>query len=121
MTKKFKIEAETKFITLKSPTSVYLQFVCSDYSEKRGYTFYALTENEIKNSFIDKIRLKNLKKRIHLENKGKVLFQRSHGSPRKKTFSEDFPKKNVDKNFNIVKVISRSHYKKLIQNKFNTF
>ena len=84
MTKKFKIEAETKFITLKSPTSVYLQFVCSDYSEKRGYTFYALTENEIKNSFIDKIRLKNLKKRIHLENKGKVLFQKTHRSPRKK-------------------------------------
>ena len=95
MTKKFKIEAETKFITLKSPTSVYLQFVCSDYSEKRGYTFYALTENEIKNSFIDKIRLKNLKKRIHLENKGKVLFQRSHGSPRKKHFRRDSRKRTL--------------------------
>ena len=74
LSKNFKIDVETKFITLKSPNSVYLQFVCSDYSGKRGYTFYALTENETKNSFIDKIRLKNLKKQIHLENKGKVLF-----------------------------------------------
>ena len=72
--KNFKIDVETKFITLKNPNSVYLQFVCSDYSGKRGYTFYALTENETKNSVIDKIRLKNLKKQIHSENKGKVLF-----------------------------------------------
>ena len=74
ISKNFKIDVETKFITLKNPNSVYLQFVCSDYSGKRGYTFYALTENETKNSFIDKIRLKNLKKQIHSENKGKVLF-----------------------------------------------
>merc|ERR1711917_117961 len=74
ISKNFKIDVETKFITLKNPNSVYLQFVCSDYSGKRGYTFYALTENETKNSVIDKIRLKNLKKQIHSENKGKVLF-----------------------------------------------
>ena len=76
ISKNFKIDVETKFITLKNPNSVYLQFVCSDYSGKRGYTFYALTENETKNSVIDKIRLKNLKKQIHSENKGKVLFFR---------------------------------------------
>ena len=74
ISKNFKFEVEKKFITLKNPDSVYLQFVCSDYSGKRGYTFYSLTENETKNSFLDKIRLKKLKKRIQSENKGNVLF-----------------------------------------------
>ena len=77
--KNFKIEVETKFITLKNPNSVYLQFVRSDYSGKRGYTFYSLTENESKNGFLDRIQLKKLKKQIQSENKGKVLFP---GAPR---------------------------------------
>ena len=74
ISKNFKFEVEKKFITLKNPDSVYLQFVCSDYSGKRGYTFYSLTENETKNSFFGQIQLKKLKKRIQSENKGNVLF-----------------------------------------------
>ena len=74
--KKFKIETETKFVTITNPNSVYLQFVRSNSSPWRGYTFYALTENESENSFFDNIRLKKLKKRIQSENQGIVLFLR---------------------------------------------
>ena len=72
--KTFKIETKTKFVTIKNSNSVYLQFVRSNSSPWRGYTFYAITENESENSFFDKIRLKKLKKRIQSENQGNVLF-----------------------------------------------
>ena len=72
--KTFKIETKTKFVTIKNSNSVYLQFVRSNSSPWRGYTFYAITENASENSFFDKIRLKKLKKRIQSENQGNVLF-----------------------------------------------
>ena len=72
--KNFKIETKTKFVTIKNSNSVYLQFVRSNSSPWRGYTFYAITENESENSFFDKIRLKKLKKQIQSENQGNVLF-----------------------------------------------
>ena len=73
ISKNFKIEVETKFATLKNPNSIYLQFVRSGSSDYRGYTFYALTESVSEIGFLDKQRLKNLKKQIESENKGNVL------------------------------------------------
>ena len=52
---------------------MYLQFVRSGSSDYRGYTFYALTESVSEIGFLDKQRLKNLKKQIESENKGNVL------------------------------------------------
>jgi len=69
ISKNFKIEVETKFVTLKNPNSIYLQFVRSGRSDYRGYTFYALTESDSEIGFLDKQRLKNLKKQIESENK----------------------------------------------------
>ena len=73
ISKKFKIEVDSKFVTLKNSNSVYLQFVCGDYSQRRGYTFYAISQNDSKNGYVDRIRINRLRKRIKSENKGTVL------------------------------------------------